>query len=143
MNDTLLDINVLLALAWPNHQFHGSARRWFAVHDAGWCTCAVTQLGFVRLSSNPAFTDQAKLPAEAAEMLKMMMRHPRHRFIPTHVGFDAPEVEAVTSRMLGHKQVTDGYLIALALDQDVKLASFDRRLEALAPTRGVVQLLSP
>ena len=64
MTDALLDVNVLLALAWPNHQFHSSARRWFADHEGAWCTCVVTQLGFVRLSSNPAFTDQAKLPAE-------------------------------------------------------------------------------
>jgi predicted nucleic acid-binding protein len=59
----MADVNLLLALAWPNHQFHRRARVWFAEHaGAGWATCAVTQLGFVRLSSNPAYTALPKTP---------------------------------------------------------------------------------
>jgi predicted nucleic acid-binding protein len=50
----LLDVNVLLALAWPNHQFHAAALRELQPRRGRWATCALTQLGFIRLSSNPA-----------------------------------------------------------------------------------------
>ncbi|MCC6764048.1 MAG: hypothetical protein IT293_05225 [Deltaproteobacteria bacterium] len=52
MKAALLDTNVLLALAWPNHQHHSAAHGWFAARaKKGWATCAFTQLGFIRLSS--------------------------------------------------------------------------------------------
>lgn len=143
MSDALLDVNLLLALAWPNHQFHGPARRWFADHDSRWCTCAVTQLGFVRLSSNPAFTDQAKAPAEAAALLTAMTGHPRHRFIAEHISFDDAEITALVGRMLGHRQVTDGYLAAMASRHGLRLVTFDRRVEVVAGDPRVVLLLTP
>ncbi len=143
MTDALLDVNVLLAMAWPNHQFHRSARRWFADHEGGWCTCAITQLGFVRLSSNPAFTDQAKLPADAAEILIRMTRHPDHRFIAELPPVDIPEIAGVVKKMIGHQQVTDGYLVALAQYHDLQLVTFDRRIDALARNRTTVLRLTP
>ncbi len=57
----LLDVNVLLALAWPNHQFHAAAIAALSSR-ARWATCALTQLGFIRLSSNPAAIATAKSP---------------------------------------------------------------------------------
>jgi len=52
---SLLDVNVLLALAWPTHVHHAAAHRWFAEnHAMGWATCPLTQLGFVRLGIQPA-----------------------------------------------------------------------------------------
>jgi toxin-antitoxin system PIN domain toxin len=143
VSDALLDVNVLLALAWPNHQFHRPARRWFAGHDGAWCTCALTQLGFVRLSSNPAFTDQAKLPAEATLMLVEMTRHPRHRFIAELHGLDTTEFAAAAGRLLGHQQVTDAYLAALAQRHGVQVVTFDRRLEAIAGDPRIVLTLAP
>jgi hypothetical protein len=50
----LLDINVLLALAWSHHVHHDAAHGWFARETAaGWATCLLTQTGFLRLSLNP------------------------------------------------------------------------------------------
>ena len=67
MKAALLDINVLLALAWPDHQHHAAAHGWFAQESRlGWATCAFTQLGFIRLSSNPAYTSGAVIPVETA-----------------------------------------------------------------------------
>ena len=55
MSVSLLDVNVLLALAWPTHIHHAAAHRWFAENcAAGWATCPLTQLGFVRLGMQPA-----------------------------------------------------------------------------------------
>jgi hypothetical protein len=143
VTDALLDVNVLLALAWPNHQFHRSARRWFSDHNGAWCTCALTQLGFVRLSSNPAFTEQAKSPTEATGVLLRMVRHKRHRF----VGELPPLVDSgfseIFGRLLGHQQVTDGYLVALARHHDLRLVTFDRRIEAISPDPGAVLRLEP
>ncbi len=143
MTDALLDVNVLLALAWPNHQFHRPARRWFAGHEGAWCTCALTQLGFVRLSSNPAFTDQAKLPAEATRILVNMTRHKGHRFIGELPSLESPAFVEAVERMLGHQQVTDGYLVALAHHHQIQLVTFDRRLEALARDHQSVLRLTP
>src|SRR5687767_1381495 len=79
MAAALLDINVLIALAWPNHEHHDRAHRWFAAHAiGGWATCPLTQCGFVRISSNPKIIPQAASPTDALELLKRMMAHPNH-----------------------------------------------------------------
>jgi predicted nucleic acid-binding protein len=72
----LLDVNVLLALAWPNHQFHVASLRALQSRRDRWATCALTQLGFIRLSSNPAAIPTAKGPAEAAALLEAMVADP-------------------------------------------------------------------
>jgi hypothetical protein len=136
----LLDVNVLLALAWPNHQFHEQAHRWFAPRAGrGWSTCAVTQLGFIRLSSNPAFTEQSKTPVEAARLLQAMTRHGRHRFLA-----ESPEPAALASaweRTAGHKQTTDVYLATMARHHGTKLATFDGPLARKPELRDAVELL--
>ena len=63
----LLDVNVLLALVWPNHQFHTAATQRLESSHQGWATCALTQLDFIRISSNPAALATAKTPAECSE----------------------------------------------------------------------------
>ena len=67
MTTALLDINVLLALAWPNHDHHDAAHRWFdEVPDRKWATCTLTQLGFIRISSNLSANPQMVSPQDAA-----------------------------------------------------------------------------
>lgn len=130
----LLDVNVLLALAWPNHQFHATAQDWFCTHcSQGWATCAVTQLGFVRLSSNPAFTSAAVSPFEAAALLKGLCAHPQHAFV------ESDSIAALTdlSVAFGHRQVTDAYLLALANSKGLRLATFDQRLASLGSAECV------
>lgn len=81
MKAVLLDTNFLLALAWPNHQHHALAHAWFAAHaKKGWASCAFTRLGFIRLSSNPAYTANAVSPQEAAMLLQQWTRLKGHRF---------------------------------------------------------------
>ncbi len=140
MNGDLLDVNLLLALAWPNHQFHEPARCWFGNHSGPWFTCSVTQLGFVRLSSNPAFSKYAKTPLEASLLLNAMTAQPQHEFLA-----DAETTGqcflSIAPRLQGHRQVTDAYLVALARDHAVRLVTFDRRIAAFCPFEGVVQVL--
>ena len=77
----LLDVNVLLALVWPNHQFHTAATQRLESSHQGWATCALTQLDFIRISSNPAALATAKTPAEAARLLGAMVRDPLHVYL--------------------------------------------------------------
>jgi len=137
----LLDVNLLLALAWPNHQFHTRARHWFGERTDCWHTCALTQLGFVRLSSNPAFTEHAKTPLEATLLLSAMTRHPEHRFVAELDPLVGEPFAQVASRLMGHQQVTDAYLVVLARRHGLQLVTFDRRIEVASPFDGVVRRL--
>jgi toxin-antitoxin system PIN domain toxin len=141
VSEALIDANVLLALAWPNHQFHAAAHRWFAREAVGgWATCAFTQLAFVRLSANPAFTRFPAAPAEAARLLGLCTGHAGHRFWES-----APALApADFARALGHQQVNDAYLLALAAHRRGRLVTFDTRIPALAgPSAERVLVLAP
>jgi len=127
----LLDVNCLLAIAWPNHQHHGLVSDWFQTQARKtWHTCAVTELGFVRLSSNPAFTTEHVTPPEAIALLESL------KSIGNNVQIDSPSpcmLEAMKSpRVQGHRQITDCYLLALAHLHGLQLASLDRRLSTLS-----------
>ena len=138
-NLVLLDVNVLLALAWPNHQFHAAAVRAIETKRSRWATCALTQLGFIRLSSNPSVIPGAKSPAECAALLEAMVSD------PLHVYFDRlPSVTGSTMcrGLLGHNQVTDAYLLHLAHAHQAVFMTFDRRLLSLAAAGQRVEVLS-
>ena len=77
----LLDVNVLVALAWSDHEFHATALRWFAAHGRkGWATCPMTQAGLVKILSNRAFSPKALTPVEALDLLGAAIEHPAHEF---------------------------------------------------------------
>jgi len=70
MTAFLLDVNVLIALAWKGHPDRRVAQGWFASNNkAGWATCPFTEAAFVRIISNPAFSPEAVLPLEALSLL--------------------------------------------------------------------------
>ena len=133
MKGFLLDVNVLVALLWSRHEHHAAAQRWFALAARrGWATCALTEVAFVRIVSNPAFSPEAVRPRQALAVLQASLEHSSHRLWPDRWGYVAL-VEPFASTLVGHRQVTDAYLLALALRQDGKLATFDRGIEALLP----------
>ncbi|OFW30756.1 MAG: hypothetical protein A3H97_10670 [Acidobacteria bacterium RIFCSPLOWO2_02_FULL_65_29] len=140
MSRALLDVNVLLALAWPNHQHHALAHRWFAREaSGGWATCAITGLAFVRLSSNPAYTASAVPPEEAATLLGTMTRHQHHRF---WAELPAPASE-MFARARGHQQVIDAYLVRLTQHHHGRIATFDAPLRAHASDASQVEVITP
>ena len=141
MSGNLPDVNLLLALAWPNHQFHGPARRWFGDRSGTWITCPLTQLGFVRLSSNPAFTPHATTPLEATLLLAAMTAHPQHRFLADSEAVVSGVFQHLAGRLEGHQQLTDAYLVALATSNEARLVTFDRRIGAICPVAGTVLVL--
>jgi toxin-antitoxin system PIN domain toxin len=144
MTAFLLDVNVLVALSWPEHQFHNNVQRWFGRNaERGWATCPFVQAGFVRILSNPKFSARAVSPKEAIEALTVTVRHPRHEFWADDIPV-AGALGEFGDRIVGHQQVTDAYLLALAKRRRGKLATLDRRLGGLAgekPQEAVVEVI--
>jgi len=134
----LLDVNVLLALAWPNHQHHGAAHAWFHREAGrGWATCALTQLGFIRLSSNPAYTPAPVTPRAAAALLGQLTAHTAHHYWASL----AEPASHAFARALGHQQVVDAYLVSVAERHQGRLVTFDRRIPVHATTPGTVHVI--
>lgn len=132
MTAHLLDANVLIALAWPQHVHHATAHKWFAkAGKRAWATCAITQLAFVRISSNPGIIPDAVSPREACNLLEKITKLPRHLFwADTADVCSLDELNNVA--LVGYRQVTDAYLIGLARLHQGRIATLDRAMPALA-----------
>jgi toxin-antitoxin system PIN domain toxin len=132
VKSALLDINILTALLWPTHEHHEVAHRWFASRaGARWATCSLTQLGFVRIVSNPAFSRDALSPVEAVALLAENLVRPRHEFWADKL--QVPNaVKGLEAGLQGYRQLTDAYLLVLAHRRKGLLATFDRGLRTLA-----------
>lgn len=131
MASHLLDVNALIALLWEDHQFHDTMAAWFAKHArAGWATCAITQSGFVRVMSQPAVAKAGRSLAELSEVLANNVSHPTHRRLA--LDFDFTDVIACcTGGVVGHRQVTDAYLLTAATRAGMKLLTFDTGVSML------------
>ena len=128
----LLDVNLLTALLWPSHEHHVSARDWFVNRGRSkWATCPITQLGFVRLLSNPALSPDALTAQEAVELLAKNVNQPSHVFWPHRISVPRA-LKPFISQAVGHKQITDIYLLSLAAGQKSRLVTFDRGLTDFA-----------
>jgi uncharacterized protein len=129
----LLDVNVLIALSWPSHVASARVEEWFRqASRAGWATCPFTETGFVRLISNPRFSPQSLTVQQAVELLLKNTADSRHRFWPGEIAFSR-SLELVGGKLQGHRQVTDAYLLGVAIHHKGKLATLDRAVLALLP----------
>ena len=131
----LLDVNVLVALAWPNHVHHRAARTWFhGHHRRGWATTPITESGFVRVSSNRAVIPTTTTPTIAVEVLAAMTALDGHQFW-------ADDLSGVTGGfgdvmlVRSHREVTDAHLLALAEARGGRLLTFDTRTTRLLGDR--------
>ena len=132
----LLDVNVLIAAAWPTHVSHEKVQQWLARHAReGWVTCPITESAFVRILSNPAFSPNALSPADALALLRSNTGHPSHRFWKDDIPF-AEAVEAFGGKVVGHQQVTDSYLLGLATHNKGKLVTLDHAILSLFPEKS-------
>jgi toxin-antitoxin system PIN domain toxin len=136
MTAFLLDVNVLIALLWPAHEGHLQAQHWFDRNShEGWATCPFTQAAFVRIVTNPAFSSDAVTPQEAVKLLSSNLDNPSHRFWGDEISF-VHTVQPFERRLKGHQQVTDAYLLGLAIHKKGKLATMDRAVAALLPEKS-------
>jgi len=138
----LLDVNFLVALAWKQHQFHPAATHWLEKHESlGWATCAITQLGFIRLSSQPSiFGSQAKTPEQARLLLGHYISRKDHTFFST---LPTPSECAEFSKIIGPNKVTDAYLLHVAHHHHAKFVTFDQRLASLTSNKNLVEIVVP
>ena len=129
----LLDVNVLLALAWPNHVHHDTVHIWFSEQRMnGWATCPVTEAGFVRISCNPAAVGQTVIPSDAVALLQSLMQQESHSFWPLEVSM-AELPDDILARIQGYRQITDAMLLAEAIRRGGQLATLDGGLAQLVP----------
>ncbi len=137
----LLDVNALIALAWPNHQFHGAVTQRLERRTAPrWASCALTQLGLVRLSSNPSVVGVRKSPSQALDLLSRLTADARHVYLTTLPSL--PESARHFQRLIGHQQVTDAYLVAIAEANDAMLLTLDQRLGSTTAFRSRVEVVT-
>ncbi|MSU60037.1 MAG: PIN domain-containing protein [Pedosphaera sp.] len=134
----LLDVNLLMALLWENHEHHSKIRPWFKGVSA-FATCPISQLGFARVSSHPLL-GFGMTPDDAFGVLRRLLADPRHRFIPDDLSSADRVVR--TDLMTGANQITDRYLIALARQHGCSLATLDEPLaKSFAGEANLVQLV--
>jgi toxin-antitoxin system PIN domain toxin len=120
----LLDVNVLLALFDRAHVHHVRAREWFTSRAKdGWASCPLTQNGFVRIISQPRYPQPITTP-EAIALLQAATATNLHEFWPADITL-LDEAILDRTRVHGPRQLTDLYLLALAVRRGGCLATFD------------------
>ena len=123
----LLDLNVLIALLDQGHVLHRTATRWLEREIGhGWATCPITENGLVRIMAQPAYPNPQPA-ALVAERLAEACRHPSHGFWPEPISL-LQEGLIRWERLLGPRQITDAYLLALAVHHGGRFVSFDQRI---------------
>ena len=129
MTAALADGNVLIALTVRDHVHHRQAREWFESHDDQLATCPITQGTLLRFLLRDGVGATGALAA-----LHKIVSLPQHVFWPDEISYDSSELAGV----IGHRQVTDAYLAALAVHFGGSLATLDRGLAALRPDAAVL-----
>jgi toxin-antitoxin system PIN domain toxin len=130
----LLDVNVLIALLDADHALHAAATQWFAAHGKeGWASCPITQNGCIRVMAHSGYPNPFPVAA-LVERLGEAAAHPQHEFWPDDVSIlDPGSVDP--ARIHGPSQLTDVYLLALAVKHRGRLVTFDQSI-ALEAARG-------
>lgn len=128
----LLDLNVLIALTAPEHIHRRKAERWFLSTGSGnWGVCPLTESGFIRLTTNPAMQAGTIILERAIAILQELRAHPGYQYWPITESWVAVTTR-FAARISGHHQVTDAYLLGLAIKENGVLVTFDRGMKYLA-----------
>jgi toxin-antitoxin system PIN domain toxin len=126
----LFDVNALIALTDPDHQHHPTVTNWFnsgGRHD--WGVCAFTESGFIRITCNPRLGNRTV--EQATHLLQLLSERPGYRYWPISARWTtlaAPFRE----RVFGHQQVTDAFLLGLAIQEDGILVTMDKAIRSMA-----------
>ncbi|MBE7538136.1 MAG: PIN domain-containing protein [Opitutaceae bacterium] len=125
---TLLDVNVLLALTDSRHEHHVRAKALIRqVRPAGWATCPITQNGFLRIFGHPGYPDGPGSPEKARRFLASLLADPAHRFLPDDISLSDSRY---FPRLPAAGNLTDIYLLALAIKHGGRFATFDQGIDA-------------
>jgi toxin-antitoxin system PIN domain toxin len=138
---TLLDVNVLIALLEPGHDLFHKAQEWFGSSGRdNWGVCPLTEIGFVRITTNSSFYPGPRTHEEATSILEQLASHPGYRYWPLKDSW-AALTSPFAPRISGHQQVTDAYLLGMAIKEGGVLVTFDRGLKYLAGAEFADNLL--
>lgn len=136
----LLDVNVLIALIDPSHVGHDAAHRWFEEEGrSAWATCPLTENGVIRIVGHPKYPNTPGSPAAVAPLVVQLRTLPGHVFWPDDISL-VGAAHLDPAQVLTPGQVTDSYLLGLAVAHGGQLATFDRRLSAKAVRGGKAAL---
>jgi len=128
----LPDLNVLLALIDDEHMYYRTAQDWFnSSGKENWGLCPLTESGLVRLVTNPVMGPMYRTFDEAKAILEDLAQRSGYSYWPITESW-AMLTAPITERIFGHRQVTDAYLLGLAIKEDGVLVTFDRGLKYLA-----------
>src|ERR1035438_3111404 len=134
----LLDVNVLIALAETEHIHHRVVMKWFNTPGLDWGLCAFSEAGFLRVSANSKAGSNTL--EESNAVLSALEKHPGYRYWPITAGWltlAAPFRE----RVFGHQQITDAFLLGLAVKEHGVLVTLDKAFKFLAGERYSKHLL--
>jgi toxin-antitoxin system PIN domain toxin len=130
----LFDVNSLLAAFDSSHSLHGKIHNWWAPNAVrGWASCPLTQNGFARIMSQPGYPERRTF-GQATDLLRVALAQPGHEFWPDDISIADASLFDHT-RILGPRQITDVYLLALAVKNDGRLVTFNKSIP-LAAVRG-------
>ena len=139
----LLDVNLLLALSDPMHIHHESAHRWFAESGPqSWATSPITENGFIRIASHPSYPNRPGDVTAVLDIFRQLCDAPGHQFWSEDISIlQILEPDAIIT----HAQITDVYLLGLAVHKRGKLATLDRRIptDAVRGGRKALELIIP
>jgi toxin-antitoxin system PIN domain toxin len=136
----LLDINVIIALLDRGHVMHKAACVWMEQElEDGWATSPITENGVMRIMSQSAYPNH-RPSAQVAARLTEACNHPSHQFWPEGISLLQNGL-IHWERLLAPRQITDCYLLALAVTRGGRFVSFDQRISLdLVPSSSVANL---
>jgi toxin-antitoxin system PIN domain toxin len=123
----LLDINVLIALHDRDHVHHERAALWLEANiGQGWASCPLTQNGFLRIMGQAGYSSPQTLPVLTG-MLRRSTATDHHTLWSDDISIlDGSRFNH--AHMHSPRQLTDLYLLALAVKNAGRLVSFDQRI---------------
>jgi len=127
----LLDVNILIALLDAGHLHHARAMQWMSQHArSGWASCPITQNGCVRILSQPEYPNPQPAGQVAARLAEAAA-DPSHEFWPDSVSL-LDNGRLAWDKVLGARQLTDAYLLALAVQQGGRFVTLDQTVPLMA-----------
>jgi toxin-antitoxin system PIN domain toxin len=125
----LLDVNVLVALLDEGHEHHRRSTAWFDTPGLQWAICPFTEAGVLRYMTRRTTGDVTML--EATTMLARLAQEPGYHYQPISANWHTL-CGPFFKRLFGHNQITDAYLLGLAIYHGLILVTFDKTILHLA-----------
>lgn len=133
----LPDVNVWLALCFDRHEDHAASKRWLEIVRTPVYFCRVTQMGLLRLLTNPQVMGTELLtPAGAISIYKDVRADERVRYAHEPSDTERLWLSLMTIPSAKGSVWTDAWLAAFAISHRSRLVSFDkgmRRWTSLEP----------